>query len=142
VKFMAALPISITRLVAPLTLAAVLAQVNAAESEHMHGPDGLEGWTLPKTLENGNVASTTLTIARHGKVIRRFRGDPFIWRWVFQADGQELVYESGPLHFSMVCVRVDTSSGRELGRVDCFTWPRNPPTAGWPAWVDALERSP
>jgi hypothetical protein len=68
-------PIWIMRLVAPLALAAVLARVNAAQSEHVSGPDGLEAWTLPRTLENGNEASTTLTIARHGKVMRRFRGN-------------------------------------------------------------------
>lgn len=111
------------------------------ESPHVKGPNGLEGWTLPYALDNGNEVSTTLLIARKGRVIRQFKGDPFIWRWTFLENGKQIAFETGPLHFGMGCVLVKTSTGKELDRVDCFTYPRKPPSGGWPRWVDSLETS-
>lgn len=108
----------------------------------MQGPNGLEGWQHFHTLENGNEVSETLTIARNGKLVRTINGDPFVWRWLFQADGREVVYETGPLHFSMACVRVNVLSGKELERLDCFSYPSNPPSSGCPHWLDALQNSP
>jgi len=86
----------------------------AGESERTTGPHGLVGWKTSHVLENGNEVSETLSIARHGKLIRKIHGDPFVWRWMFRNDGKSLAYESGPLHFSMICVQVDVATGKEI----------------------------
>src|ERR1700683_2606327 len=96
------------------------------------GPAGLEGWTELQTLANGDRVSRTLVIARHGKLIRRISGDPFVWQWKFWENGQQLIFEAGPVHFGMTCVRIDLSTGRTLGSVDCYS---NLPPAGNLDWV-------
>lgn len=109
--------------------------------ERIEGPHGLAGWHSLHRLENGNDVSETLTIARNGKVIRRIKGDPFVWRWLFRADGRGIAYETGPLHFSLACVLTDTDSGAELQRLDSFRYPEAPPPGGWPDWVVDLQSS-
>jgi hypothetical protein len=109
-------------------------------SEHRKGPNGLEGWKL-----EGPVPDTpydklpfTLVIARNGKVIRRFDGDAFIWKWMFLEDGKRVAYESGPLHFSLACILADVSSGKRIEIYDCY----HDLPADAPAWVRALESNP
>ena len=113
----------------------------AGESEHITGPNGLVGWKLTHMLENENEVSETLVIARNGRFIREVHGNPFIWRWIFRDDGKSIAIESGPLHFDMVCVLIDISSGKELERLDCFTYPNNPPPGSWQGWLTKLEGS-
>jgi hypothetical protein len=123
-----------------LALACFLGTWSAAagESEHVTGPDGLVGWKVTYLLENQEEVSDTLIIARNGARIRTLHGDPLIWTWMFQGDGKSLAFESGPLHFAMACVLIDIASGKELQRVDCFTYPEHPPAGGWPAWLAKL----
>lgn len=113
----------------------------AKESPHVKGPNGLEGWTLLYPVDNRDEEPTKLVIARKGKIIRQFKGDPFIWAWMFLKNGKQIAFETGPLHFGMACVLVNVSAANELERVDCFTYPKNPPSGGWPRWVDELEKN-
>jgi len=107
------------------------------ESAHRQGPHQLEGWTLNSSIPDhpGEKFPFTLVLARRGHIIRRISGDPFVWNWLFWADGSQVAYESGPLHFSMSCVLADISTGRQLARYDCYT----DLPADAPAWVKALE---
>jgi hypothetical protein len=109
------------------------------DSKHRKGPHGLEGWTesepVAEVYGGNEPLPFKLVIARNGKVVWRIDGDPFLWRWMFWADGQQMVYESGPLHFSMACVLFDLTKGREVERVDCF----HDLPANAPAWAKALE---
>lgn len=109
------------------------------ESEHIKGPNGLEGWTLnwpfPDSGYGDEKLPTTLVIARNGHILRRIPGEGFVWNWIFWADGRLVAYESGPLHFGLACVLYDLRKGRELSRVDCYH--DLPPDT--PDWVRALE---
>ncbi len=109
-------------------------------SEHLAGPHGLEGWTLDGPIPDhpGEKFPFTLVIARNGRVIRRFPGEGFVWRWKFFADGRQVAYESGPMHFVLACVLADIETGKELARYDCA--PELPPDA--PDWVKTLEANP
>ncbi len=109
------------------------------ESEHRKGPNGWEGWTLdssiPDDSNGGEKYPFTLVLARNGHEIRRISGDPFVWRWIFWADGKQVAYESGPLHFGMNCILADIKTGRQLGSVDCYhELPDNAPE-----WAVKLE---
>lgn len=111
------------------------------ESEHRAGPHGLEGWTLsqpvPEIHGGHEPLPFTLIIARNRKVIRRIEGGAFLWKWIFWADGRQVAYESGPLHFSLACSLLDLKTGRELQSLDCFHGlPSNAPE-----WAKALEAS-
>jgi hypothetical protein len=92
------------------------------ESEHRKGPNGWEGWTLLYSIpeDQSQKFAFTLVLARNGKVVRRIDGDPFVWNWMFWADGKQVAYESGPLHFGMSCILADIQTGRQLGIVDCY----------------------
>jgi hypothetical protein len=116
--------------------------VAAGESEHVAGPGGLVGWKPAFLLDNDNEVSDRLVIHRNGRLLHAIQGSPFIWRWMFRDDGKHIALESGPLHFGMACVLIDTDSGKELERLNCFTYPRNPPPGGWPAWLAELEDMP
>jgi hypothetical protein len=109
------------------------------ESAHRQGPHGLQGWTLKSSIPDhpGEKFPFALVLARRGNIIQRIEGSPFVWRWMFVADGREVAYETGPLHFSMQCVLIDVATGRMLANYDCFT--RLPDNA--PDWVKALESS-
>jgi hypothetical protein len=109
------------------------------ESEHRRGPEGLEGWTLnssiPDEAPGGEKYPFTLVIARNGREIRRIEGDPFVWQWIFWADGKQVAYESGPLHFGMSCILADIETGHQLTTVDCYhELPKDAPE-----WVVKLE---
>jgi len=109
-----------------------------APSAHVKGPNGLEGWTLNYPVPGydlDNKYPMTLVIARHGRVIRRIAGEPFVWSWIFWADGKQLAIMAGPLHFSMNCVLEDLTSGKELASYDCYHEVPEPQ----PDWVKALE---
>jgi hypothetical protein len=110
-------------------------------SEHRPGPHGLEGWTLDGPIPDhpGEKFPFTLVIARHGCEIRRFPGEGFVWRWKFLSDGRQVAYESGPLHFSLVCILADIQTGKQLEIYDCFP---NPLPADAPDWVKTLEANP
>src|SRR5579862_2067480 len=75
------------------------------ESEHRTGPRGLEGWTLDSPLPDSNYGDErfafTLVLARNGYRFRCIEGVPIIWKWMFWADGRQVAYETGPLHFGM-----------------------------------------
>ncbi len=106
---------------------------------HVRGPHNLEGWkreTVVETLEDQGPLPVELIVARGGHVLRRIKGDPFLWTWTFQSDGQRVAYETGPLHFSMTCVLMDISTGRRIEQYDCF---HDPLPSGAPAWVRQLE---
>jgi hypothetical protein len=109
------------------------------ESEHRHGPNGWEGWTLDYAIPgySGEKFPMTLVLAQHGRVVRRITDEPFIWRWIFVAGGRQVAYETGPLHFSMDCVLVDTGTGKKLADYDCY---RELPAEA-PGWVSQLEAS-
>ena len=113
------------------------------ESEHRSGPDGLEGWTLNDTIPDGPTERSTesypftLVLARHGHIIRRIEGSPFVWNWIFWAGGKQIAYEAGPLHFGMLCTLADIATGRELAHYDCF----HELPADAPDWEKALESS-
>lgn len=115
----------------------------AVEGEHQKGPGGLEGWTLSYTLPSFRYPidrwPLTLVIARNGAVIGRIQGMPFVWRWKFLANGQEIAYEAGPPHGGLGCNLVETSTGHRLGTHDCFHTPL-PNDA--PEWVHDLEDAP
>ncbi|MDE3199691.1 MAG: hypothetical protein KGN79_02125 [Acidobacteriota bacterium] len=109
------------------------------ESAHVHGPDGLEGWTLNGSINDrahdGEVYPFTLVIARHGKIIHRIPGDAFIWKWVFWDGGKDLAYMSGPLHFSATCHLIRISDWHQIADYDCYHDTPSPQ----PDWVLALE---
>jgi hypothetical protein len=71
-------------------------------------------------------------------VIRKIDGDPFVWKWMFLANGRQVAYESGPLHFSLTCILADIQTGRILKSYDCF---RELPESA-PEWVKRLEANP
>lgn len=108
------------------------------ESAHVAGANGLEGWTESVTIdevkEQGPLP-VALVIARHGKVVRRIDGSPFVWAWRFQPDGRRVAYETGPLHFSMTCELADIQTGKQLDSVDCYQPPEH-----MPKWAEELER--
>ena len=94
----------------------------SVESEHVHGLDGLEGWTLDYLIPDlpGERYPLTLVVERNGVVIRRISGEPFVWQWEFCPDGKEIAYETGPLHFGLQCNLEDISTGRMVWTQDCF----------------------
>jgi hypothetical protein len=109
------------------------------ESEHRRGPHGLEGWTLDAPVPDSGYGDErfafTLVLARDGHVLHRIGGDPFIWKWLFWADGRQVAYETGPFHFGMTCILVDVRSGRKMSSYDCYhELPVNAPE-----WAKALE---
>ena len=106
------------------------------KSSHRNGPRGLEGWTLLVPTENQGALPVTLVIARDKKIVHTFPGDGFVWNWIFLNSGQQVAYESGPLHFSMACILADIRTGKEQAKFDCFSEPL-PENA--PDWVKQLE---
>ena len=93
-----------------------------AESEHVRGPNGLEGWKLESPLPDrpDDTFPFTLIVARNGVIIRRIAGEPFVWEWKFCPDGKQIAYETGPLHFGLQCNLEDISTGRMIWSEDCF----------------------
>jgi hypothetical protein len=122
--------------------AAAVAQTAAGkptESPHIAGPHGLEGWTLdwplPDDRDHGERHPFTLMIARRGHVIRRIKGGPLVGKWIFWADGRQVAYEEGSLHFNRVCTLVDVATGRKIASRNCFA--EQLPAVS-PAWEKAL----
>jgi len=107
------------------------------ESAHRVGPNGLESWTESYPFADGQSYPTTLVIAKGRHVIRRIKGDPFVWRWMFWENGKQVAYQTGSLHFNMSCVLVDISSGRQLANHDCYRELAD--TA--PTWEKALQNA-
>jgi len=108
------------------------------ESEHRGGPRGLAGWTLSYLVPDSGADDRypmTLLITRNGRVIRRIEGEPFVWSWIFLADGKQLAIMVGPLHFGMNCILEDLSTGKALATYDCYHEEPQPE----PDWVKALE---
>lgn len=124
----------------PLLAQAPTSVQQPVESEHIAGPNGLEGWKLNSRIPNGVNQDNypfTLVIARNGRVLRKIKGNPFVWNWGFWNDGRQIVYESGPLHFGLECNLYDLRSGRTLKTIDCFHGiPKNAPE-----WLVELEGS-
>jgi hypothetical protein len=91
-------------------------------SAHRHGPNGLEGWTLnyPFPDRSEDRYPRTLVLSQHGRILRRFVGQHYIWNWIFWANGRQVAYEDGPPHFVMRCILADLKTARELANVDCF----------------------
>ena len=109
------------------------------QSEHRAGADGLEGWTLNYTIPDhpNERFPHTLVIARQGHIIRKIDGDGFVWNWMFWANGKQVAYESGPLHFGLQCNLADVHTGKQLASYDCFHGiPENAPE-----WLRALEKA-
>ena len=128
------------RLAAVLALALFARNVKEKpiESAHVAGPNGLEGWTESVTIEevaNQGPLPIALVIAQRGKVLRRIDGSPFVWNCKFQLDGKRVAYETGPLHFGMMCVLADIRTGKQLESLDCYQ-----PPPHMPAWAEELER--
>ena len=105
------------------------------ESVHRVGLNGLEAWTESHPLADDESAPVTLVIAQRGRVIRRIHGDPFVWGWIFWKNGKQVAYETGSLHFNLVCRLVDIASGRQLANRDCY----RELTEDAPAWEKALR---
>jgi hypothetical protein len=122
-----------------LLAGAALAQASRAdkpiESAHRAGPNGLEGWTESYPMADGQSVPVNLVIAQRRHVIRRIQGNPFVWTWMFWADGKQVAYETGSLHFNMACRLVDIASGRQLANLDCY----RELAEDAPAWVKALR---
>jgi hypothetical protein len=118
----------------------VHAQPQPSEFPHHPGPKGLEAWAVHANYAGEfaeyNQYPAALIIARHGHVVRRIDGSPFLWSWIFLDDGKRIAYQSGPLHFGMACILADIASGKQLATFDCYSTPRD--TA--PKWVDDLEQ--
>lgn len=109
------------------------------ESEHVRGPDGLEGWSLNSPIPDrpNETFPFTLVVARKGVVVRRITGEPFVWEWEFCPDGKQIAFETGPLHFGLQCNLEDISTGRMIWSADCFHGlPENAPEC-----VKDLEKS-
>jgi hypothetical protein len=108
------------------------------QSEHRAGPDGLEGWTLNYTIPDrpNERFPMNLVIARKGQVLRRIEGNGFVWNWIFWANGTQVAYESGPLHFGLQCALADVHTGKRVANYDCFHGVPNDA----PAWLKALEK--
>ena len=107
------------------------------QSELRAGPDGLEGWTLNYTIPDhpNERFPMTLVIGRKGHILRKIEGDGFVWNWIFWADGKQVAYESGPLHFGLVCILADVATEKQLASYDCFHGiPEHAPD-----WLKALE---
>jgi hypothetical protein len=135
-RFALMLPLSLS-----LAIAAHLSAQNPTESAHRRGPHGLEGWTLSRSLElrsTGDVYPYALIVARDGKIIRRIDGSPFLWKWQFWAGGKQIAYETGPLHFGLLCNLADLATGKERASVDCY----HELPADAPVWAAALEAQP
>lgn len=132
-------------LILAITIAAVSgAQASRPEdkttrSMRRPGPDGLEGWTLASPVAGSGYGDERfafrLVIARHGHVIRRISGDPFIWEWAYWAKGRQIAYETGPFHFAQNCLLIRLSDGRVLEHYDCY----HRAVATEPDWVKALD---
>lgn len=109
------------------------------ESPHIAGPHGLEGWTLdwhlPGDQNHGERHPFTLLIARRGHVIRRIKGGPLLGKWTFWADGRQVAYEQGSLHFNRACTLVDVATGRKIASRNCFATEL---PGDSPAWEKAL----
>lgn len=120
-----------------LSLFALLGQPGnkAIQSAHVLGPNGLEGWTLSNHVENQGPLPMSLVIARRGRVVRHITGRPFLWKWKFESNGELVAFESGPLHFGMVCVLVNIRTGKQVANYDCY---RELPSDA-PRWVQELE---
>lgn len=122
-----------------LLTGAALAQASRAnkpiESAHRAGPNGLEGWTESHQSSDGQSYPDTLVIAQRRHVIRRIKGDPFVWGWMFWDHGKQVAYETGSLHFNMQCKLVDIASGRQLADHDCY----RELAEDAPAWEKALQ---
>ena len=125
-----------------LYLAASLTQtpVVGTESPHRHGPHGLEGWIVNETSPEYGPLPHTLVIAKDGRILYRITGTWIISGWMFQQDGAQIAYSTGPLHFGDdVCVLMDTKTGREIARrFDCSNTKDVP---NIPAWVEDLLRN-
>lgn len=121
----------------PVVAARPQATADETGSAHRLGPHGMQGWTVKYPLpdEPDQHVAGSLVIRRKGYPDRRFQGDPLIFNWMFVADGQQIAYESGPLHFGLRCVLADIRTGRRLADVDCYhELPRHAPS-----WVRQLE---
>lgn len=107
-------------------------------SKHRSGPGGLEGWTLSYVI-SGDTESypEILVIARKGQILRKIKGDPFIWSWMFLKGERQVAYETGPLHGEVSCILADLSTGRQLADYDCYH--ELPPDT--PSWVNELLNS-
>ena len=111
------------------------------KDDYIKGPHGLEGWTLNWFLKDSDDPDRyplVLEITKDGRTIQRIEGHPFIWKWMFWSDGRQVAYESGPRHFAMGCVLVDTETGRQIAAFDCeyVDLPKNAPE-----WLKALVES-
>ena len=133
-----------TKVVAVLALMARLATQAHADnkltrSPLKRGPDSLVGWTLESAVPDSGYGDErfafTLVITHHGHIIRRIRGAPIIWKWIFWENGREVAYDTGPFHFAETCKLVSLSDGRELDSYDCYH--EQPPIK--PDWVKALD---
>ena len=110
-------------------------------SVHRYGPNGWEGWTLNYVLPDirpGDRLPMKLVLAHNGHIVRRIPGDLFISNWIFVAGGKQVAYETGPLHFAMTCVLLDTRTGKRLASYDC-EYVELPVDA--PDWLEQLEAS-
>jgi hypothetical protein len=109
------------------------------ESDHRHGPNGLEGWTLnyPFPDRPEDRYPRTLVLSRDGRILHRFVGQHYVWKWIFWANGRQIAYEDGPPHFAMRCILADVATARELANVDCF----GELSANAPRWLKMLQEA-
>lgn len=128
---------SLMHLLLALSLLALFGQSGnkPIQSAHVFGPNRLEGWTLSKDVENQGPLPMTLVIARGGLVVRHITGRPFLWKWKFESNGELVAFESGPLHFGLVCTLVNIRTGKQVADYDCY---RELPSDA-PQWVKELE---
>ncbi len=126
------------RLLLPLALLfSVSIASEPVKSKHHAGPHNLEGWTLswPVPDPGWDPQPRSLVIARHGRIVRKIEGDPFVWTWMFQANGTRVAFESGPMHSWLNCWLLDLATGKKIAHYDCFG--DVPDDA--PQWVQLLE---
>ena len=107
-------------------------------SDRKLAPDGItEGWLvdLDSSSRSSAQVPTTLVISRRSRELNRFHGEPGIASWDFWSNGQQVVYQTAPIHGRTTCIRADVQSGHILDTQENCSGQANPPD-----WTAPLNR--
>jgi hypothetical protein len=114
------------------------------EEVQIAGDGRTAGWlvTYGSPAVTYDIAGT-LVVWRGGRIIQRFPGrfqeGPVFWSWSFVADGKQVAYHTGPLHFESTshCYLHNVSDGRLVAQWDGKL---DDDSATRPAWTAGLRR--